>query len=199
MLASAKAIRAICTTEDDRAFDALYPHALQKKSEHHFTPLHIVRKASAFLAALPQARILDIGSGAGKFCLAGAVYTSADFTGIEQRENLVHIAQQLAGSLDLRNVSFQHGNVLFTDLKKYNAFYLYNPFFENVNTRDRIDDTISHNISLYGTYMSHTFGQLASLPLQTRLVTYYIAKEVVPSAFSLMEAYGQLLCWEKTR
>ncbi len=192
-------LRTICADEDDQAFDALYPRGVRKKSEHHFTPLHIVRKASLFLAAFPDARVLDIGSGAGKFCLAGAVYTTAHFTGIEQRENLVHISQQLAASLELKNVSFQHENALFIDFRKYNAFYLYNPFFENVNTRERIDDTIPYNISLYSTYTSHTFHQLTWMPLQTRLATYYIAKEVVPSSFSIVDVYDKLICWEKTR
>lgn len=52
---------------DDTEFDWLYPKQFQLLSLKHFTLLPIAQKAAEFLS-LPNTRVLDIGSGAGKFC-----------------------------------------------------------------------------------------------------------------------------------
>ena len=56
----------------DEAFDLLYPAPVLQIGLQHWTPLYIAEKAACFLAAENNVRILDIGSCAGKFCLAVA-------------------------------------------------------------------------------------------------------------------------------
>ena len=52
------------------------------------------RKAANFLAAENNVRILDIGSGVGKFCLAASYYKpNAFYYGVEQRKSLVSHAE----------------------------------------------------------------------------------------------------------
>ena len=41
----------------------------------HWTPVHVARRAAQFLVTGPETRVLDVGSGPGKFCLVGALAT----------------------------------------------------------------------------------------------------------------------------
>ena len=63
---------------DDAEFDWLYPKHFQLLSLKHFTPLFIARKAAEFLS-LPNTSVLDIGIGAGKFCLTAGYHLSETF------------------------------------------------------------------------------------------------------------------------
>src|ERR1700693_5043534 len=60
--------------ETEERFCQLYPLTVQKLDKLHWSPLTIIWEAVKFLAKEKDAKILDIGSGAGKFCLAGAYY-----------------------------------------------------------------------------------------------------------------------------
>jgi hypothetical protein len=69
----------------DRDFDSLFPDMYQEISDTHWTPVEIARRAAQLLVADSSTRVLDVGSGIGKFCLIGALTTSAHFVGVEQR------------------------------------------------------------------------------------------------------------------
>jgi hypothetical protein len=81
----------------DRDFDLLYPPPIPSLSELHWTPIDVARRAARFLAPRPGTAVLDIGSGAGKFCLVAAVSTDGIFTGVEYREGLVGVSKAVAG------------------------------------------------------------------------------------------------------
>src|SRR5215470_16048122 len=100
---------------NDGAFDWLYPERIQRLSRRHWTPLGVARKSAHFLANAPGKRILDIGSGVGKFCLVGGhYYPDALFFGVEQREELYNLATDARDMTGKFNVEFIHGN--FTHL-----------------------------------------------------------------------------------
>ena len=63
----------------DKIFNSLYPKPIQEVAEKHWTPLEVAKKAAAFLATSPDVKILDIGSGSGKFCLTAAHYHPLTF------------------------------------------------------------------------------------------------------------------------
>ena len=101
----------------DVIFDGLYPEHIQNLSQMHWTPLDIARKASDFLA-VPNGRVLDIGSGVGKFCItAGFFHPETTFCGIEQRKELYTFARTAKAELDLPNVHFMHGNLTELDFQ----------------------------------------------------------------------------------
>jgi tRNA G46 methylase TrmB len=55
----------------------------------HWSPLEVIKNAAAFLSDKPDSKVIDIGSGIGKFCIAAAQrYPDCDFYGIEQRRYL---------------------------------------------------------------------------------------------------------------
>ena len=72
----------------DLNFDKIYPKSSQEHSARHFTPVSIAIKAAKLLVDSPTDKILDIGSGVGKFCCIGAAVTEANFYGVEKRKTL---------------------------------------------------------------------------------------------------------------
>src|SRR5688572_23771201 len=119
---------------EESHFCQLYPLPIQQLDKKHWSPLIVVNRAVKFLADKPDVKILDIGSGAGKFCLAGAYYKpSVSFFGVEQREDLVNYAETVRNMLGLQNVYFNHRNFTRLNLKQYDHFYFYNSFFENLD------------------------------------------------------------------
>nr|WP_068890265.1 hypothetical protein [Pedobacter panaciterrae] len=66
---------------------------MKKLSPVHWSPLEVIKNAAAFLSDKPGSKIIDIGSGIGKSCIAAAQrYPDCDFYGIEQRRYLHEIA-----------------------------------------------------------------------------------------------------------
>jgi SAM-dependent methyltransferase len=165
----------------------LYPEEIRVHARRHWTPLHIARQASHFLGTHAGARVLDIGSGVGKFCLAAAYYKPfAFFTGVEQRANLVEYANKAGTVLDLRNCEFIHSNFTQLDFHEFDHFYFYNSFYENLADTDKIDESIAYSDALYYYYSRQLYSKLDEMPPGTRLVTYYSLGEEVPKCFSLV-------------
>lgn len=171
----------------DKEFDSLYPSAIQALSKKHWTPLSVARQAAKFLSVKKGARILDIGSGAGKFCLAASYYyPDSFFTGIEQRRSLIEHAQRAAEILEADNVSFIHGNFTQLDFRNYDHFYFYNSFYENLVNVDRIDENLDYSAELYNYYSRYLFHLLAKKPAGTRIVTYHSLEEEIPPGYQLL-------------
>ena len=162
-------------------FHLLYPASLHELSRNHWTPLLVAEKAVNFLAAENGARILDIGSGIGKFCLAAAYFKpNSTFYGIEQRKDLVDYAEAARQVLGLKNVSFIPGNVMGIDFKNYDHFYFYNSFYENLAIAEKIDDFLTYSIELYNQYNRFLYKQLEKKPSGTRVATYHGMEDIMP-------------------
>ena len=171
----------------DDQFNKVYPTVIQNLAARNWTPLGIAKKASDFLAVTSGARILDIGSGVGKFCLAAAHYhPNASFFGIEQRKSLVRYADSAKDEMGIQNARFIHGNFTQLDLKEYDHFYFYNSFYENLTNSNKIDDSIDYSEELYNYYTRYLFYQLEQMPSDTRLVTFHSLEEEIPPDYHLV-------------
>jgi SAM-dependent methyltransferase len=185
----------------DTHFDKLYPVAVSQHAKKHWTPLYIARKAANFLAPGTGARVLDIGSGVGKFCLAAAHYKpAAFFCGVEQRISLVYQANKLNEKLRMKNVSFMHGNFTELDFRRFDHFYFYNSFYENLVGTDKIDDSIHYSAELYQYYNRYLYKQLDKKPAGTRLATFHSLEDEVPPGYQVVdsEADNLLKLWIRT-
>lgn len=191
-------IRSGIPVEDER-FDALFPQPLRDVARTHFTPVKVALAAAKFLAEKPGANILDIGSGAGKFCLIGAACTSGHFTGVEQRPELHRVAAELCRRSGLTNVQFIQANITEMDFSGYSGFYFYNPFFENIVRTDPIDDSVELDKPLFDAYSRYVREQLERAQPGTRLATYFSFGMEIPDTFvSHFSAFeGKLRFWEK--
>lgn len=179
----------------DIIFNSLYPKPIQEVAEKHWTPLTVAQKAAAFLAVSPDGKILDIGSGSGKFCLTAAHFHPLNlFYGIEQRDNLVELSGRLATQLQLENVFFICDNITNIDFKNYDHFYFYNSFYENIQGTQKIDSSIKYSEELYNYYNRYLLKQLSKRPAGTRLVTYHSLGSEIPSDYEVVHTdYNEFL------
>jgi hypothetical protein len=185
---------------EESHFCQLYALPVQQLDKKHWSSLRVVNQAVKFLVNKPEAKILDIGSGSGKFCLAGAYYKpSAFFYGVEQRQHLVDAAESVRVVLGLPNVHFMHCNFTQLNLKQYDHFYFYNAFFENLDGTDKIDEKIAYSNELYNYYSHYLYKQLENMPAGTRVVTYCSWDDEIPPDYKLVEIHldNLLKFWEK--
>ena len=195
-----KGIDAADWFDSDSHFDQLYPFAIQTLARRHWTPLYVARLAARFLAEDTAAKILDIGSGSGKFCLAAAYYhPRAFFYGVEQRKSLLHHAEIAKEVLGFRNVSFLQANFTQLDFSNYDHFYFYNSFYENLAGTDKIDDSIEYSCELYNYYNRYLLKQLERKPAGTKLVTFHSLGDEIPQSYHEVEVekHNLLKFWVK--
>lgn len=170
----------------DKKFNSLYPAYIQKVARKHFTPLGVAQMAAEFLAKDEAVKILDIGSGAGKFCAAAAYYTpKASYFGVELRENLLQNAELIKNKLQLNNITFIKGNFTDVDFTQFNHFYFYNSFYENIVDVGRIDEALPFSKEQYSAYNAALFKCLEPMPAGTRLVTFHVATTELPPSFKV--------------
>lgn len=117
----------------DWAFDSFLPEDLQRVSGDFWTPLAVAVQVARWLEEFGARRVIDIGAGPGKFCIAAALASSGEFIGLEHRPRFVGIARSLARHFGVtRRVRFVRGSLRDTRLPDVDAYYLYNPFGENL-------------------------------------------------------------------
>lgn len=186
----------------DEQFDSLYPLYVQLLSKQHWTPLHVIKPAVRFLAPRRGVKVLDIGSGSGKFCLAGAYLTPyANFYGVEQRPHLIAVAEEVKSLLHLQNAHFLLQNFAELDFDDYDSLYFFNSFYENLPGKQKIDNHLPFSQKIYQEYCVCLFEKLSKVRPGTRLVTYHGLEGQVPPSFHLQEEASTCLLkfWVKRR
>lgn len=184
----------------DELFNSLYPEHIREVAARHWTPLEVAQKAADFLSTNKGAKVLDIGSGAGKFCLIAAHrHPGVQFTGVEQRAYLVDLCNQLKERLHLPNVHFISQNIRETDLSAFDHFYFYNSFYENIPGTQKIDYQVEYSERLYDYYNQVLYRKLNETPDGTRLVTYHSLEKEIPPRFMVVNSdyYNLLKFWQK--
>ena len=101
----------------DMIFNSVYPPHIREVAQKHWTPLEVAMKAADYLASSPGTKVLDIGSGSGKFCFTAAnFHPDTQFYGVEQRKELVDLCNNLKENFKLANITFK-GEILFGKLE----------------------------------------------------------------------------------
>src|SRR5712692_7080470 len=188
-----------CCSTDDERFDQIYPPRVRKLSSMHWTPVAVAAAAAKLLVRKPGTRVLDIGCGPGKFCLIGSLLTDGYFTGIEQRGHLARAARQAVLDQGIYNVEIIHSNVTSVSFSNYDAFYLFNPFEENMFERQKIDGAVPLAATLYKKYTRYVAAELGAKPIKTRVATYAGYSHEVPSCYNCQfsKFAGRLKLWIK--
>lgn len=167
----------------EEAFGKLLPEHIRKRAGMFLTPINIAQTATQWLTEDGKKHILDIGAGVGKFCIAGARYSDSYFFGVEYRPGLARIANELIMKYGLDNAIVQCGNVTEIDFRNFDAFYMYNPFFENLVPSLRLNNEVELTVPLYSYYFKHTEEKLNKTKPGTRLVTYHGNNFEIPDSF----------------
>lgn len=202
-LAVASALKSGCPVADG-VFDRMFPEDLRFISFQHWTPVQVARRASQLLVEAGARRILDVGSGPGKFCIVGALTTNASFTGIERRSSLVEVARQAADRSGADRAFFFRANALRFPFDYFDGFYFYNPFYEQLNPGLlQIDEANAHSAVLFRRCVLTTREKLARMPKGTAVVTYHgYGGSMAPGYCRVHEenAGDGILClWTKVR
>jgi SAM-dependent methyltransferase len=185
---------------NDAAFDSLYSLRAKQLSSIHWTPIEIAKRAAFHLCGGKGNRILDIGSGTGKFCLvAGYYFPDYIFTGVEQRKVLVDEANITQIATNVLNVNFIHANFSELDMDLYDHFYLYNPFSENLFHYKPIDNLVSTSVEIYEEYLNQFYELLENKPSGTRVATFHCPEGYLPEDYkSVRQISGDpLKLWTK--
>lgn len=190
--------------DEDEVFDHQLPLPIRTHSTIHFTTVAIARTAARLLAPRPQMRVLDVGAGPGKFCLVAArAVPDATFVGVELRLHLVRLARKLAARVKVGNVTFIHADAMDLDWSAYDAFYLYNPFAEQLYAADDrlvLDRSLRCDPENFVDYVTGVRRRLSSARIGTRVVTYHGFGAPLPYGYELREDHdARLQLWVKTR
>jgi predicted RNA methylase len=180
----------------DASFDRFLPPDLRSVSGRFWTPLRAVARAAQWLTELRVNSIVDIGSGVGKFCVAGALGTRCTFTGIEHRPRLASVARGIAGLFNLEGrVHFVTGSFDEVATPAADCYYLFNPFGENLfepNERLEEDADLSHVRFLDD--IGRVERRLGSVPFGTYVITYNGFGGTLPDDFEEVRIDVELPC-----
>ncbi|HXX67407.1 MAG TPA: class I SAM-dependent methyltransferase [Polyangiaceae bacterium] len=188
----------------DLEFDEVYPLAVRAVSSWFWTPVRVALRAAQLLAFGARSRVLDVGSGAGKFCILAAASTGATFVGVEQRERFVRAAREAARRFGVTSAQFVHGTMDAVNVLDFDAVYLFNPFEENLWQHElRLDDEVELSAKRFAADVAQARRLLSHARLGTRVVTYHGFGGRMPVGYSpvLQERtrLGDLDLWIKTQ
>jgi len=190
--------------DDDEPFDALYPPHIRVMAPRFWTPVAVARRAAILLRDAGARRVLDVGSGVGKFALVAArTAPELRVMGIEQRAHLVELALDAKRTLGLTNVDFTVGNATDASWQGYDGLYFFNPFAEHTfEPEARLDDRAELSLNRFARDVLRAHGQLRSVPRGTAVATFYGSSGRMPCTFDLVSiepaAAGWLRLWVKT-
>lgn len=169
----------------DAEFNLLLPRAEREAAGRYWTPVGVARRVTQLVSELGVRRVLDVGSGPGKFCIVGAACASdVEFVGVEQRPHLVAVADDLARALGIPNATFCLGDATRASWSDFDALYVFNSFAENIfSTGDRFDDTVELSRVRFVADVLLVASKLAELRKGTLLLTYHGLGGPIPDAY----------------
>ena len=185
---------------DNELDDLLYSVSMKSLSSVHWTPIKIAKQAAEWLAPTADAKVLDVGSGVGKFCIVGASTTSGHFTGVEHRAPLVNQAKKALKKVKVSNVNFLLADMVSIDFGLFDSFYFFNPFYENLVPYLAIDAEIELSARKYQDYLKHVYTELDKLKPGTRVAIYCGSDSDIPPSYKLVFSSpdsGKLRFWVK--
>lgn len=187
----------------DAAFDRLLPGELRTVSSDYWTPMAVVRRVAGWLRAERVDTLVDIGSGAGKFCVATALLTPCRVIGLEHRASLVTVARSLAERMHVADrVTFVEGAFGEVPTPAASAYYLFNPFGEyEFSTARDLDDGIAYSDQAYARDVDALTRFLARAPIGTVVVTLNGFGADPPASYELLRVdlthRAALRLWKK--
>lgn len=191
----------------DALFDRFLPDALRRRSAIFWTPVGIAMQVAAWLEREGVKSVVDLGSGCGKLCVVAALATkTTTFVGVEQRRHLIDAAESLAGSFELSHrVRFVHRCLESGAIPKADAYYLFNPFEENLFQpgEPTLDSSVELSQRRYREDVRLMVQFFEQAPLGTYVIKYFGFGGRMPKTYEPLEIYrdppGALRLWRKTR
>lgn len=165
-------LRAGAHVSDER-FDRLFPPEVRALSARHWTPVEVARRAVELLAPEAGSAVLDVGAGAGKLCIVGALLSPAEFVGVEQDSFLVEAARAAAGAARASRARFILGSAFDLDWAPFSGIYLFNPFGELLSGGEDGEPEGAGDLEPYRRQVAQAQERLLGMPPGTRVVVYH--------------------------
>lgn len=171
----------------DSIFDDVYPLAMRAVSSSFWTPVSVAVRAADLLVHGKADRILDVGSGVGKFCIVGGASTRATFVGVEQRSHFVRAAEEARQRVGVRSVQFIQGSFDDVDITDFDGVYFFNPFEENLWGADtQLDHSVELSEARFFADIEASKSMLERARIGTRVVTYHGFGGDMPPSYELV-------------
>lgn len=188
----------------DSEFDGVYPPDVRAVSSSFWTPVSVAVRAAELLVSGKADRVLDVGSGVGKFCIVGAASTGAAFVGVEQRAHLVRVAEDARRRIAVHSAQFIRGSFDAIDVADFDAIYFFNPFEENLWESDtHLDQTVELSKERYFADVASAENMLRRARVGTRVVTYHGFGGQMPPGYDLVlrepQHTDKLELWKKSK
>ena len=173
----------------DGEFDRWLPEHVRAQSATFWTPVGVAMDIAIALAKLGVSRVLDVGSGAGKFCVVGGLATKMTFVGIEQRAPLVEAAREVATRFAVQDrVHFVPGDLSALPALPFDAVYFYNPFEENLlHAGLWIDRSMDLGRVAFRRSVQRAETLLHRMPPYSYLVSFHGTGARIPGDYALVE------------
>lgn len=187
----------------DIEFDRFMARDLRSVSSRYWSQLAVAARAASWFDELGIETVVDIGSGAGKFCVASALAGRCTFLGLEHRHRLVTAARELAAAFGVgERVRFEHAEFGEVAAPQADAYYLYNPFGENLFGHDDcLDEEVALSTARFVRDTVAVEGLLRAAPVGTHVLTYNGFGGRVPANYSVVCTDRHLPCvlrmWRK--
>jgi SAM-dependent methyltransferase len=188
----------------DCAFDTFLPEDLGSLSADQWTPLEVALSAASWLKEFGVQRVVDIGSGPGKFCVAAALAGTCELVGLEQNPRFVTVARSLARLFGVQNrVHFVQGTLDDNVLPTADAYYLYNPFAQHLFApSDDLGWGASPNYERYRRDVMTVQDVFRRAPAGTIVLTYNGFGGLMPASYEACRVDRELPCvlrmWRKS-
>jgi SAM-dependent methyltransferase len=188
----------------DHRFDRFLPDELRVVSRRFWTPLIVAKRAAEWFDEVKVRTVVDIGSGAGKFCVAAALAGHARFIGLEQRSRLVAAARTLARVFEVeKRVRFVEGKFGAIATPVADAYYLYNPFGEHISGSSDCLQRVPRSLRRYARDVAAVQGLLQRARVGTYVLTYNGFGGEVPASYEQVRVdeglRNPLQLWRKER
>ncbi len=189
----------------EREFDRYLPEDLRVISALHWTPLKVAAYGARWLASRGVRSVVDVGSGAGKFCVVAAMATDCTLTGLEQRGRLVEVARRLARFYRVsERVTFVEGVYSGAALPPADAYYLFNPFGENILEQyESIDHDVELSDHRYLCDVAAMERSMREAPVGTHFLLYNGFGGAIPETYEEVrpeaDVPDRLDLWQKVR
>lgn len=185
----------------DSLFDELLSPSPRLLSSRYWTKVEVAQTASRWLTEAGALRLLDVGSGVGKFCAIAALTSSHRVWGVELRGGLALESRQLAQRLGAEVVILD-GTLEAVDPRRFDSFYFFNPFAEHLfELADQYDDRFPGSVDGFLRDVKLVERWLRAAPLGSAMATYNGLGGRIPLSWKLeksMELGGdELRLWIK--
>jgi hypothetical protein len=167
--------------------------------------LAVAKRAADWLEDLGIRTAVDIGSGAGKFCVAAGLFGQCRFIGLEQYSSLARSAVALADLFDLNDrVSFVAGALGAVPTPVADAYYFFNPFGDYWLGADYPPEAGADvTLARYADDVAAAEDLLRRVPAGTWVLTYNGFGGRMPATYELVRVdwklRGVLRLWTQRR